>query len=116
MTATAVESAESALACWMKRNSTSFISDINIPELGLELVPTILQKDADAVVIMVSGQQTIDYAIEAMQGGACDSCTKPVNIDPHRCRCSPRAVAPAHCSRTSAIRKSSGRVGSGANG
>jgi len=79
---TAVESAESALALLDKKKFDLIISDINMSGIsGLELVPTILQKDADAVVIMVSGQQTIDYAIEAMRAGAFDYITKPVHID-----------------------------------
>jgi len=79
---TAVESAESALALLDKKKFDLIISDINMSGIsGLELVPSILQKDSDAVVIMVSGQQTIDYAIEAMRAGAFDYITKPVNID-----------------------------------
>src|SRR5882672_1675329 len=79
---TDVESAESALALLDEREFDLIISDINMAGIsGLELVPTILQKDADAVVIMVSGQQTIDYAIEAMRAGAFDYITKPVHID-----------------------------------
>jgi diguanylate cyclase (GGDEF)-like protein len=79
---TSVESAESALALLDEKEFDLIISDINMAGIsGLELVPTILQKDADAVVIMVSGQQTIDYAIEAMRAGAFDYITKPVHID-----------------------------------
>ncbi|HXI74312.1 MAG TPA: EAL domain-containing protein [Pyrinomonadaceae bacterium] len=79
---TAVESAESALALLDEKKFDLIISDINMSGIsGLELVPTILQKDADAVVIMISGQQTIDYAIEALRAGAFDYITKPVHID-----------------------------------
>lgn len=79
---TAIESAESALALMDQKKFDLIISDINMPGIsGLELVPAILHKNADAVVIMVSGQQTIDYAIEAMRAGAFDYITKPVNID-----------------------------------
>src|SRR3989442_420574 len=49
---------------------------------GLEFVPTILSEHPDTVVIMVSGQQTIDYAIEAMRAGAFDYITKPIDL-PH---------------------------------
>ncbi len=79
---TAVESAENALALLDEHSFNLIISDINMPGIsGLELVPAILQKHADAVVIMVSGEQTIDSAIEAMRVGAFDYVTKPVNID-----------------------------------
>ena len=56
---TAVESAERALALLDQQNFDLVISDINMAGItGLQLVPTILKKDSDAVVIMVSGQQT----------------------------------------------------------
>ena len=79
---TAVESAERALTLLDESKFDLIISDINLGGItGLELVPAVLQKDSRAVVIMVSGQQTIDYAIEAMRAGAFDYITKPVNID-----------------------------------
>src|SRR5919106_1029807 len=79
---TAVESAEKALALLDEKQFDLVISDINMPGIsGLELVPQVLNRNPDAVVIMVSGQQTIDYAIEAMRVGAFDYITKPVNID-----------------------------------
>ena len=79
---TAVESAERALELLDQRRFDLVISDIDMPGInGLELVPKILQKDNDAVVIMVSGQQTIEFAIEAMRVGAFDYVTKPVDID-----------------------------------
>ena len=77
----AVESAEGALAILDERRFDLVISDINMAGIsGLELVPRVLERNADAVVIMLSGQQTIDYAIEAMRVGAFDYITKPVNI------------------------------------
>lgn len=79
---TQAESAERALALMGEKKFDLVISDINMPGLsGLDLVPAIIEKDPDAVVIMVSGQQTIDYAIEAMRAGAFDYITKPINID-----------------------------------
>lgn len=79
---TAVDSAERALALVDEHRFDLIISDINMPGIsGLELVPTILRKNADAVVIMLSGQQTINYAIEALRAGAFDYITKPVDID-----------------------------------
>ncbi|HKO34912.1 MAG TPA: EAL domain-containing protein [Pyrinomonadaceae bacterium] len=79
---TGVESAERALALLDARKFDLVISDINMTGIsGLELVPMVLKRNPDAVVIMVSGQQTIDFAIEAMRVGAFDYITKPVNID-----------------------------------
>src|SRR5260370_15240544 len=68
---TAVSSAEEALAVLDARNFDLVISDINMKGItGLELVPRILAKDPDSVVVMISGQQTIEYAIEPIQAGA----------------------------------------------
>jgi diguanylate cyclase (GGDEF)-like protein len=80
---TAVESAEVALALLGTTNFDLVISDINMSGIsGLDLVPSVLSKNPEVVVIMVSGQQTIDYAIEAMRVGAFDYITKPFDI-PH---------------------------------
>jgi diguanylate cyclase (GGDEF)-like protein len=77
----AAESAEDALAVLAAQDFDLVISDINMSGIsGLELVPTVLNKNPDAVVIMVSGQQTINHAIEAMRVGAFDYITKPVDI------------------------------------
>lgn len=57
------------------------VSDINMTGLsGLELVPLIHQQAPDTVVIMISGQQTIDFAIEALRAGAFDYVTKPFDL------------------------------------
>ena len=80
---TAAESAEAALKLLASNSFDLVISDINMSGIsGMEFVPTILSKNPDTVVIMMSGQQTIDYAIEAMRAGAFDYITKPFDI-PH---------------------------------
>lgn len=59
------------------------LSDVNMGGIsGLELVPYVLRENPDTVVIMISGQQTIETAIEAMHAGAFDYITKPFAI-PH---------------------------------
>ncbi len=79
---TTVGSAEEALGVLDTATFDLVISDINMSGIsGLELVPIVLGKDSDSVVVMISGQQTIDYAIEAMRVGAFDYITKPLNID-----------------------------------
>src|SRR2546430_12196309 len=47
---------------------------------GLKMAPRILEHSPDTVVIMISGEQTIDYAIEAMRAGAFDYITKPFDL------------------------------------
>jgi diguanylate cyclase (GGDEF)-like protein len=78
---TTVGSAEEALDLLSMASFELVISDINMGGIsGLDLVPRVLAKDADSVVVMISGQQTIDYAIEAMRVGAFDYITKPLDI------------------------------------
>ncbi len=74
-------SAEDALALLSTESFNLVISDINMGGIsGLELVPRVLEKTPDTVVVMISGQQTIDYAIESMRAGAFDYITKPLDI------------------------------------
>src|SRR5713101_7161220 len=78
---TTVGSAEDALAILNSINFNLVISDINMGGIsGLDLVPRVLEKTPDTVVVMISGQQTIDFAIEAMRAGAFDYMTKPLDI------------------------------------
>lgn len=80
---TTVDSAEAALRVLDVTTFSLVISDISMKGMtGLELIPGVLEKNPDTVVIMISGQQTIDYAIEAMRVGAFDYVTKPFDI-PH---------------------------------
>src|SRR6267142_1696726 len=76
-------SGEDALVLLEHMDFDLVLSDINMSGMsGLELVPQILKKSPDTVVVMISGQQTIDYAIAAMRVGAFDYITKPLDL-PH---------------------------------
>ena len=78
---TAVASAEDALAILKSINFNLVISDINMGGIsGLDLVPLVLEQTPDTVVVMISGQSTIDFAIEAMRAGAFDYITKPLDL------------------------------------
>jgi diguanylate cyclase (GGDEF)-like protein len=78
---TTVGSAEDALALLKSVNFNLVISDINMGGIsGLDLVPRVLKQTPDTVVVMISGQQTIDFAIEAMRAGAFDYITKPLDL------------------------------------
>jgi diguanylate cyclase (GGDEF)-like protein len=78
---TTVGSAEDALALLKSMNFNLVISDINMGGIsGLDLVPLVLEQSPDTVVVMISGQSTIDFAIEAMRAGAFDYITKPLDL------------------------------------
>jgi len=78
---TSVDSAEKALAVLATVKFSLVVSDINMSGIsGLELVPRISQMAPDTVVVMISGQQAIESAIEAMRVGAYDYITKPLDM------------------------------------
>ncbi|MBA2379786.1 MAG: EAL domain-containing protein [Blastocatellia bacterium] len=58
------------------------LSDIDLGDInGIDMVPRILDACPDAAVVMISGNQTIDHAIEAMRVGAFDYIKKPFELD-----------------------------------
>lgn len=74
-------SAEEALTVLSSSVFDLVLSDINMPGIsGLELVPHILDRSPDTVVVMVSGEQGIESAIEALRVGAFDYITKPLDL------------------------------------
>jgi len=76
-----VSSAEEALEVLKTINFDLVISDIQMGGIsGLDLVPRVLKDTPDTVVVMISGQQTVDSAIEAMRVGAFDYITKPLDL------------------------------------
>src|SRR5260370_10612116 len=75
------ESAEEALNVLERSVFDLIISDISLSGIsGLELVRRIRERSPDTVVVMISGQQTIDFAIESMRAGAFDYVTKPLDL------------------------------------
>jgi putative nucleotidyltransferase with HDIG domain len=74
-------SAEEALAYLRQGEFRLVISDITMPGMsGLEMVPHVKQISPDTVVIMISGLQTVESAIEAMRLGAFDYVMKPFDL------------------------------------
>ena len=47
---------------------------------GLELVPRVHSLSPDTVVVMISGNQDIEFAIKALRVGAFDYITKPIDL------------------------------------
>ncbi|MCA1556716.1 MAG: response regulator, partial [Acidobacteria bacterium] len=76
-----VASAEEALARLRTRPFDVVVSDINMEGMsGLEMIPHVARIAPDTTVIMVSGTQTVENAIEALRAGAFDYVTKPFDL------------------------------------
>ena len=58
------------------------LSDLDMPGLdGIEFLERVNELYPGTPVIMITGQGTIETAVQAMKLGACDYVTKPVNLD-----------------------------------
>src|SRR5215212_9404994 len=76
-----VSSGEEALALLRTESFDLVLSDIMMGGItGLEMVPQLLQLSPDTVAIMISGEQNIESAIEALRVGAFDYITKPFDL------------------------------------
>jgi diguanylate cyclase (GGDEF)-like protein len=74
-------SAEEALTLLHTEKFELVLSDIVMGGIsGLEMVPHVLRRSPDTVIVMISGEQTIENAIEAMHVGAFDYVTKPFDL------------------------------------
>jgi len=77
----AVDSAEKALAELEAGKFNLVISDINLGGLsGVEMIPRVHELSPDIVVMMVSGDLSLDAPIEAMRKGAFDYLKKPFDV------------------------------------
>lgn len=74
-------SAEEALSALSKKTFDLVISDIDMGGMsGLELVPRVHSLAPDTVVVMISGNHDIEFAIKALRVGAFDYISKPIDI------------------------------------
>lgn len=79
---TVASSAEEAISYISKQKFDVVISDINLGGMtGVDMIPHVSAIDPDAVVLMISGDRTIDAAIGAMRVGAFDYIKKPFDFD-----------------------------------
>jgi diguanylate cyclase (GGDEF)-like protein len=75
------QSAEVALQLTSSREYSVMICDIDMPGMsGIELVAQIHDTAPNVVVLMISGNLSIDYALQALRLGAHDYLTKPFDI------------------------------------
>jgi putative nucleotidyltransferase with HDIG domain len=74
-------SAEEALAQLRDRDYELVISDITMSGMtGLEMIPQVKLISPDTVIVMISGMQTIESAINALRLGAFDYLMKPFDL------------------------------------
>jgi len=74
-------SAEEALAQLRERDYELVISDITMSGMtGLEMIPHVKLISPDTVIVMISGMQTIESAINALRLGAFDYLMKPFDL------------------------------------
>jgi len=74
-------SAEDALAQLRAREYQLIISDITMSGMsGLEMIPHVKVISPDTVIVMISGMQTIESAINALRLGAFDYLMKPFDL------------------------------------
>ena len=81
-----VDTAEDGEDAWVKLESEDYdvlLCDINMPRLdGIELLRRLKERSQNPPeVIMLTGQGTVETAIEAMKLGAYDYITKPFNLE-----------------------------------
>jgi len=71
-----------ALKTLARESVDVILSDLDMPGLnGIELLEKVSAFEEPVPVIVITGQGTIETAVEAMKLGACDYVTKPVNLD-----------------------------------
>ncbi len=75
-------SAEEALQILKTQKFNLVLTDINLGGMsGIDIIPLIHSSAPDTVIIMISGERTIESAIQAMRIGAFDYIGKPLDLD-----------------------------------
>jgi response regulator RpfG family c-di-GMP phosphodiesterase len=78
---TTADSAEEALATLAGKDFELVVSDITMPGMsGLEMIPHVKSGSPNTVVVMISGMQTVESAIDALRLGAFDYVMKPFDL------------------------------------
>jgi response regulator RpfG family c-di-GMP phosphodiesterase len=78
---TTAGSAEEALALVSLNKYELVVSDITMPGMsGLEMIPKVKSESPNTGVVMISGMQTVESAIEALRLGAFDYVMKPFDL------------------------------------
>ena len=76
-----VRSAEEGLAQLDKLRPDLVLTDHALPgKSGLEVIKSALRMDPQLKIIMMTGEGSIQVAVDAMKAGACDYLAKPVSL------------------------------------
>jgi two-component system, NtrC family, response regulator AtoC len=76
------ETAAAALAAFDAEPPAAILLDINLPDAsGIDVLRRVRQRQADAVVIMITANVLVDETIAALRGGAYDFIGKPINLE-----------------------------------
>lgn len=58
------------------------ITDLNMPDMdGMALLEVVKARDSRAVVVVITGYGTIEFAVEAIKNGAYDFIPKPFKLE-----------------------------------
>ena len=82
------DNAQEALKLLSRQQFEVAVVDYNMPGIsGVELLQRMKEDDVDTEVIILTGQGSIESAVQAMKLGACDYLTKPFPLDDLEQRC-----------------------------
>jgi DNA-binding NtrC family response regulator len=80
--------AQEALALMSRRHFDVAVIDYNMPGIsGVELLQRMKEENIDTEVLILTGQGSIESAVQAMKLGACDYLTKPFPLSDLEQRC-----------------------------
>ena len=78
---------EAGLKLFLERRPQVVITDFMMPKLnGMEVLQKIVAVDPGVEVILMTANYSTDLAVEAIQNGACDFVTKPLDLERLRSR------------------------------
>lgn len=78
----AVSGGEAAMRKLAERQHHLLLTDLRMPKVdGMDLVRAVHDQRLPMMVIVITGEGGIEEAVRAMQMGACDFLTKPIDLD-----------------------------------
>jgi len=87
-TITEAPNAHDALHLCQQKHFDVAVVDLNMPGMnGLELLDRLREDNVETEVLMLTGQATVDTAVQAMKLGACDYLSKPFPLPELEKRC-----------------------------